>query len=61
MRIEKAISIDGFILFILYSPAEYWQYAIVSRNGKLWQPEDIFFSPDWAERDGRQWIRVVLG
>jgi hypothetical protein len=40
---------------------EYKQYAIVSRHGKLWQPEDISFSPDWAEKDGRQWIKVVLG
>lgn len=61
MKIEKAISINGFALFIYYHPADYYQYAIVSRQGKLWLPEDIFFSPDWAERDGRQWISVVLG
>lgn len=61
MKIEKAISINGFALFIYYHPAEYWQLAIFCRHGKLWLPEDIFFSPDWAERDGRQWIGIVLG
>jgi hypothetical protein len=61
MKIERAISIDGFALFVYYHPGQYYQYAIVSKNGRLWQPEDIFFSPDWAERDARQWISVVLG
>jgi hypothetical protein len=60
MKIERAFCINGFTLFIYYHPADYWQFAIVSKHGKLWQPEDIFFSPDWAERDARQWIKVVL-
>jgi hypothetical protein len=60
MKIERAISINGFALFIYYHPADYYQFAIVSKHGKLWQPEDIFFCPDWAERDARQWIGIVL-
>lgn len=59
-RIRKLIGIDGCTLLIYYYGAEYWQFSVIGKQGKLWQPEDIFFCPHAAEREGRLWVKFLL-
>jgi len=61
LKIEKIIAIKGLTLLTYYTSAEYWQFAVIGRNGQLWQPDEIFFAPDVAESEGKKWIRAVLG
>lgn len=60
MRIEKIVGIKGLTLLTYYTSAEYWRFVIVGKDGQLWQPDDIFFTPTAAESEGKKWILVVL-
>lgn len=61
MKIENILGINGLILLIYYTSADYWQFAVIGKSGQLWQPDDIFFTPSMAETEGKKWIRAVLG
>lgn len=61
MIIEKIVGIHGLTLLIYYTSAEYWQFAVISKSGHLWQPNEIFFTPDAAESEGKKWIWAVMG
>ena len=59
MSIIKLVSIGEFILAIYYTPAEYYQYSIIDEYGTVLEADDIFWSPDEAEREGREAINTV--
>ena len=61
MKIDLMTGIENLTLIVFYTSADYWQFAVITANRKLHQPHDIFYSPKSAEREGRQWIKVVLG
>jgi hypothetical protein len=60
LKIEKIIGIKGLTLLTYYTRAEYWQFVIVGKDGKIWQPDEIFYTPDEAETEGKRWIRAVM-
>ncbi len=59
VSIIKLVSIREFILAIYYTPAEYYQYSIIDDYGVVLETDDIFFSSEAAERDGREAINIV--
>ncbi|MGH2415746.1 MAG: hypothetical protein ACRDEA_19055 [Microcystaceae cyanobacterium] len=61
MRIEKIVGINGLTLIVYYTPADCWQFAVVGKDGQLWQPDDIFSTSEKAESEGRKWINALLG
>lgn len=59
MNIIKLVSIREFILAVYYTPAEYYQYSIIDNYGTVLEADDIFWSPEAAEREGREAISIV--
>ena len=59
MNIIKLVSIGKFILAIYYTPAEYYQYSIIDNYGTVLEANDIFWTSDEAEREGREAINIV--
>lgn len=56
MRIEKIIAINGLTLLIYYTKAYCWQFEVIEKNARLWQPNKIFYSADAAEVAGKMFI-----
>jgi len=56
MRIKKIIDIDGLTLLIYYTNAHCWQFAVIGENAKLWQSNQIFYTKEAAEVEGRMFI-----
>ena len=59
MSIIKILSIGKFILAVFYTSSDCYQYSIIDEGGVVLEPDDIFWTPDAAEREGREAINIV--
>ena len=59
MSIIKIIVIKKYTLAIYYTSAECYKYAIIDDYGTVYEPDDLFYSPEAAEREGREAINTV--
>ena len=59
MNIIKLISIGKFILAVFYTSSDCYQYSIIDEGGVVLEPEDIFYTSEAAEQEGREAINIV--
>jgi predicted Fe-Mo cluster-binding NifX family protein len=59
MRIEEVININGYTLMVYYTPGRCYQFSIIDVDGMVYDFDDIFYTAEAAEREGRAAIRVV--
>ena len=59
MSIIKLISIGKFILAIYYTKSDCYKYSIIDEGGVVLESDDIFWTPDAAEQEGREAINTV--
>ena len=59
MNIIKILSIGKFTLAVFYTSSDYYQYSIIDNYGTVFEPDDIFWTPDAAEHEGREAINIV--
>jgi hypothetical protein len=59
MSIIKIISINQYTLAIYYTSADCYKYTIIDDYGTVYEPDDIFYTSDAAEREGREAINTV--
>ena len=60
MSIIKILNIGKFTLAVFYTSSEYYQYSIIDDYGTVFEPDDIFWSPEAAEWEGREAINLVF-
>ena len=61
MSIIQVISINQYTLAIYYTSADCYKYYIIDDYGTVYEPDDIFYSSEAAEREGREVINTVSG
>ena len=59
MSIIKLVSINQYILAIYYTSADCYKYSIIDEYGVVLEPDDIFYTSEGAEREGREAINTV--
>ncbi len=59
MSIIKILSIGKFTLAVFYTSSDYYQYSIIDEYGVVLEPEDIFWTSEAAEQEGREAINIV--
>ena len=59
MSIIKIISIDQYTLAVYYTSYDCYKYSIIDDYGTVYEPDDIFYIPEAAEREGREAINIV--
>jgi hypothetical protein len=59
MSIIKIISINQYTLAIYYTSSDCYKYTIIDDYGTVYEPDDIFYTSDAAEREGREAINTV--
>lgn len=60
-RIHSLIYIDGAILCVCHN--RIWRFEVFCADGDLYQQEEGlgFYTPNAAEKTGREWILAVFG
>ena len=59
MSIIKVISINQYILTVYYTSADCYKYSIIDDYGTVYEPDDIFYTSEAAEREGREAVNTV--
>ena len=60
MSIIKILNIGKFTLAVYYTSSEYYQYSIIDDYGTVLEANDIFWTSDEAEQEGREAINLVF-
>ena len=60
MKIDLMTGIEKFTLVVFYTNENCWQLAVIGADGRVHKFYELFYSAEAAEREGRQWIKVVL-
>ncbi len=57
--LHAVIGVQSLTLAVFYTDdAEAWQFRILSAGGTVFGESKIYFSPEAAERAGREWIEA---
>ena len=59
MNIIKIIIINRYTLAIFYTSSDCYQYSIIDEDEVVYEPEDIFYTSEAAELEGREAINAV--
>lgn len=59
MSIIKLISINQYILAVFYTSSDCYKYSIIDEYGVVLEPDEIFYTSEAAEREGREAINTV--
>lgn len=59
MSIIKLIGINQYTLAVYYTSSHCYKYAIIDDYGTVYEPDDIFYCSEAAEREGREAINTV--
>ena len=60
-RIEIVIVIDDWTLAVYYSLANCYQFSVIDGYGNMFDFDDIFYSLEAAEGEGRQAVEDFHG
>jgi hypothetical protein len=60
VKILQILNIANFTLAIYYTPGLCYQYCIIDPEGIVYNFEDIFYTAEAAEREGRESVNVAL-
>jgi hypothetical protein len=55
VRIHSLVSIGDSLLLVYYSDARAWQFRVISSNA-VFGERKLYYSPEAAEKAGREWI-----
>jgi hypothetical protein len=55
-KVHSLISINDLILLVFYSESDCWQFRLISAGGSVFGERKIYYSPEAAEKAGREWI-----
>ena len=59
MSIIKLVTIDRYTLAVFYTSYDCYKYSIIDDYGIVYEPDDIFYTSEAAEREGREAINAV--
>ena len=59
MKIISMLSINRYILAVYYTSYDCYKYSIIDDDGMVYELDDIFYTSEAAEREGREAINAV--
>lgn len=51
-------SIQSVTLLVFYTESHCWQFRLISSGGAVFGERKIYYSPEAAEKAGRDWIML---
>ena len=58
-KIELLIFVEGFVLAVYYSTAKCYQFSVIDEFGSVFDGNDIFYTREAAEHEGRQVVNEL--
>ncbi|MBE9256617.1 MULTISPECIES: hypothetical protein [Aphanizomenonaceae] len=55
-KIYTLIAIENVTLLVFYTEAHCWQFRLISAGGTVFGERKIYYTPEAAEKAGREWI-----
>lgn len=55
--VNAVIGIFGVTLIVFYTESHCWQFRVISSGGVVFGERKLYYTPEAAERAGRDWIR----
>ncbi|WP_413173327.1 hypothetical protein [Anabaena azotica] len=55
-KVHLLISINDLILLVFYFESDCWQFRLISPGGEVFGKRKIYYTPEAAEKAGREWI-----
>ena len=59
MKLIKILSIGKFILAVYYTSSDCYQYSIIDDYGTVLEPDELCYTSEAAEQEGREAINTV--
>ena len=59
MSIIKLVTIGRYTLAVFYTSYDCYKYSIIDDYGMVYEPDNIFYTPEAAEREARETINTV--
>ncbi|MBD2300757.1 hypothetical protein BCD64_22290 [Nostoc sp. MBR 210] len=56
-KIHLAVAIHQMILLVFYTEIDCWQFRLISPGGAVFGERKLYFTPEAAEKAGREWIQ----
>ena len=55
--VDAVIGIFDVTLVLFYTEAQCWQFRVIGSGGVVFGERKLYYTPEAAERAGRDWIR----
>jgi hypothetical protein len=55
-KVDSVIIINNVTLLVFYTESDCWQFRLISAGGKVFGERKLYYSPEAAEKAGREWI-----
>ncbi|ALF55340.1 hypothetical protein ACX27_24980 [Nostoc piscinale CENA21] len=56
-KIHLVVGIHQMILLVFYTEIDCWQFRLISPGGAVFGERKLYFTPEAAEKAGREWIQ----
>ena len=57
--VHLVVNINSCILVVFYTEAHCWQFRVISPGGAVFGERKIYYTPEAAEKAGREWVGKV--
>ncbi|MBD2664759.1 hypothetical protein B6N60_04023 [Richelia sinica FACHB-800] len=56
VKIHLIVGIGDVILLVFYTESDCWQFRLITAGGSVFGERRLYFTPEAAEKAGREWI-----
>ena len=56
IKVHLVVIIYDITLLVFYTESECWEFRLISSGGEVFAEQRIYYSPEAAEKAGREWI-----
>jgi hypothetical protein len=61
VKIHLLVCMRGLVLIVFFNESRCWQFRILSAGGAVFGENKLYYTPEAAEKAGREWIGQDLG
>ncbi|MDD1415577.1 hypothetical protein MEN41_13340 [Dolichospermum sp. ST_con] len=56
IKVHLVVIINNNTLLVFYTESDCWEFRLISAGGEVFGEQRIYYSPEAAEKAGREWI-----
>ncbi len=56
INVHLVVIINNITLLVFHTESDCWEFRLISAGGEVFGQQRIYYSPEAAEKAGREWI-----